>query len=135
MMELLKLFLNIINDYHDKILDWIDVNGYPITDKQLHFIFIGVLGMIVFICVHIIFKLLSKFSITAISFIYTFSVLLVIAFAIEVQQKITGRGAMDFADAAYGIYGFLCGFGAWLAIKWTFILAKKAIDFLKKIDF
>lgn len=135
MVEFLKFFTNIVNDYHDKIVDWVNSIGLAMTDKQLHFILIGILGMIIFTCTQILFKFLAKFSIGSISFVYTFSVLLVIVFAIEIQQKITNRGAMEFADAAYGIYGFLCLFGGWFAIKWTYILTKKTIEFLKRIDF
>ncbi|MEK1830761.1 hypothetical protein AAAC51_22150 [Priestia megaterium] len=56
-----------------------------------------------------IFKLLSKwkFSITAISFIYTLTVMLVLVFAIEIQQGITTRGNMEFDDAIAGLWGFL----------------------------
>lgn len=135
MVEILKFFTNLVNDYHDKIVELVNMLGFSMTDKQLHFILIGILGMIIFACTQILFKILAKFSIGSISFVYTFSVLLVIVFAIEIQQKITHRGVMEFADAVYGIYGFLCLFGGWFAIKWTYILTKKTIEFLKKINF
>ena len=57
------------------------------------------MGMGGFVVVQFLFRFLSKWSITVISFIYTLTVLLVIVFAIEIQQKITGRGNMEFADA------------------------------------
>ena len=43
----------------------------------------------------------------AISWIYTFTVIVVITFAIEIGQHITGTGSMEFADIVFGIVGFL----------------------------
>jgi hypothetical protein len=43
--------------------------------------------------------------------------MLVIVFAIEIQQKITGRGDMEFEDAMVGLYGFFAFFAAYLFLK------------------
>ncbi|MCF0148867.1 MAG: hypothetical protein HUJ77_10795 [Clostridium sp.] len=128
MVEILKLVASFINDLHDKVLDIISIAGYPLNDKQLHFIFMALIGIIIFGFTQIIFKKLSKYSITAISFIYTLTVMIVIVFAIEIQQKITNRGNMEFADIAYGLYGFLYIFLIYLLIKYII----KAIKILYK---
>ncbi|AOL97182.1 uncharacterized protein BS16045_01464 [Bacillus subtilis] len=51
------------------------------------------------------------------SFIYTVTVIIVIVFAIEIQQKVTGRGNMEFLDATEGIKGFLVFFMFFLLLK------------------
>lgn len=131
MLELLKLFTSIINYAHDAIVNFVRARGYNLTDKDLHFIIIALMGLTIFICVQILFKFLSKYSITAISFIYTFTVLVVIVFAIEIQQKLTNRGNMEFADIVYGLYGFLCIFAVYLLIKGVIWAVKKGIGYYK----
>jgi len=63
------------------------------------------------------FRILSKWSITVISFIYTFTMVLVFVFALEIQQGITGSGNMEFDDAAIGVVGFFVFFGVYLLIR------------------
>ena len=125
MVEILKLIASFINDLHDKVLDIVSIAGYPLNDKQLHFIFMALIGIVIFAFTQIIFKKLSKYSITAISFIYTLTVMIVIVFAIEIQQKLTNRGNMEFADIAYGLYGFIYIFLIYLLIKFIIIAIKK----------
>ncbi|MBD7915046.1 hypothetical protein H9660_07775 [Clostridium sp. Sa3CUN1] len=126
MVEILKLTASFINDLHDKVLDIVSIGGYQLNDKQLHFIFMALIGIIIFAFTQLIFKQLAKYSITAISFIYSFTVMIVIVFAIEIQQKITNRGNMEFADIAFGLYGFIYFFLIYLLIKLS-ILAIKTI--------
>lgn len=125
MVEILKLVASFINDLHDKVLDIVSIAGYPLNDKQLHFIFMALIGIIIFAFTQIIFKKLAKYSITAISFIYTFTVMVVIVFAIEIQQKLTNRGNMEFADIAYGLYGFIYIFLVYLLIKFIILAVKR----------
>ena len=77
----------------------------------------------------VVFKMLSKWSITAISFIYTFTVIVVIVFAIEIQQKITGRGNMEFLDAVIGLWGFLLFFGIYLTIRLLVFGVKRMLTY------
>ena len=124
MVEILKLTASFINDLHDKVLDIVSIGGYQLNDKQLHFIFMALIGIIIFAFTQLIFKQLAKYSITAISFIYSLTVMIVIVFAIEIQQKITNRGNMEFADIAYGLYGFIYFFLIYLLIKLSIIAIK-----------
>lgn len=78
-----------------------------ISDKQLHFIVIGLLCLVIFIIVQSVFKRLAKWNLSSISFIYTLTIGIVIAFAIEIGQWKSGTGMMEFADIVYGIYGFI----------------------------
>lgn len=116
-----------INNIHDMVIDAVGIGSYAIDDKKLHFISMAIIGMVIFAITQFIFRKLSKYSITVISFIYTFTVMIVIVFAIEIQQKLTNRGNMEFTDIAYGIYGFLYIFLIYLVIKLIFILSKKQL--------
>ena len=82
-------------------------------DKQWHFLVMAVLAMLLFCLVHAVFKRLARWSITAVSFIYVFTVMAVLGFAIEIGQRITGTGAMDFADIVAGLYGVLAFFAVY----------------------
>ncbi|WP_377887666.1 hypothetical protein [Alkalihalobacillus sp. R86527] len=128
MEGLIKLIVAIVNELHDLLIEVVYGLGFVASDKDLHFWVIGILGMIGFIFVQLAFRLLSKWSITSISFIYTFTVLLVVVFAIEIQQKITGRGNMEFEDAVIGLKGFVVLFGVYLILRG----AMKGIKYLFK---
>lgn len=100
-----------ISAVHDQILGLNDQGGWYFNDKQLHFIVIGAVGMLgIFIC-YPLFKLLAKHGHTmVIAFLYVFTLVLVISFAIEIGQWYSGTGRMDSEDLAYGIAGFLIMF-------------------------
>lgn len=114
MNKALKIMTSIVNYFHDNLVLLTQRLGLHFNDKQLHFLVIGILGMILFIFVNMLFKVLIRYSLRAISFIYTFTVLIVLVFAIEIEQKITGRGHMDFQDIVNGLWGFLVVFALYL---------------------
>ncbi len=92
---------------HEYILSLNDAFEYNFTDKELHFLVIGALGMAMIFVVYPTFKWLVKRNhIMTIAWIYVFTVILVITFAIEIGQKVTGTGAMEFADIVMGVFGF-----------------------------
>ncbi len=131
MGKMLQLTSFIINEFHDLLIKIFDVLGCNFDDKQLHFIIIGIIGIIMYLIVNQIFKALSKISIEVVSFVYTFTVLVVIVFAIEIEQKITGRGAMDFADIVAGLWGFIYIFSFYVLVKVTIYLLKKLYNHIK----
>lgn len=109
MKEFIMLITDIMNDAHDVLND---IFGLHMTDKELHFWVIGIIGIITYFVVYFCFKVIEKmkWSITILSFIYTITVMVVLVFAIELQQAITNRGNMEFADAVMGLWGFLVFF-------------------------
>lgn len=109
MKDFIILLAEIVNNVHDIINDTF---GMHLTDKQLHFWVIGIVGILTFFFVYFCFKIIAKmkWSIAILSFIYTFTVMIVLVFAIELQQAITNRGNMEFADAVMGLWGFLVFF-------------------------
>jgi hypothetical protein len=123
--EAILILTEIVNIFHDQLLHVSNALGLNLSDKELHLWVFGVLGILSFFIVHHFFKLLAKHSITAISFIYTFTVLVVIVFAVEIQQKITGRGNMEFQDAVMGLWGFILFFIGYLIIKMVFRMVRR----------
>ena len=132
MKEVIKVIAELVNGIHDFIWVITDGLGLNLSDKDLHLWVIGVLGIITFLIVQVFFRLLAKWSITAISFVYTFTVLVVVVFAIEIQQKITGRGNMEFLDAVIGLWGFIIFFIGYLFIRLCIYGVKKLFLYFKK---
>lgn len=124
MAEIIKILMEIVNNVHDALQDISNGLNVSFNDKQLHFIIIGIIGIVIFSCTQTLFKWLSKYSITILSFIYTFTLLLVIVFAIEIGQKITNRGHMEFSDIVAGIMGFMYFFAIYLVVKLLVYLVK-----------
>ncbi|TGE31860.1 hypothetical protein [Desulfosporosinus sp. Sb-LF] len=116
MSSTLKFITSIVNYFHDKLILLTKLMGLKFNDKQLHFLVIGLIGIILFLFVHKLFKYLVQYSLTAISFFYTFTVMAVFVFAIEIEQKITGRGNMEFQDIVEGLWGFIVAFAIYMGV-------------------
>ena len=108
MRDLIYRAIYFVAQIHDDILSINDQGGYYFTDKQLHFIVIGALGMLMIFITYPLFKLLARYGHTMIiAWLYVFTLVLVITFAIEIGQWYSGTGRMESEDMAYGIAGFL----------------------------
>lgn len=118
MLEGMVIFVAKIHNY---ILSLNDAYEKNFTDKQLHFLVIGIFGMLILMVIYPLFKLLSENHILVIAFIYVFTVIVVITFAIEIGQKISDSGTMDFADIVFGIAGFLLMFVIFAVIRQIFL--------------
>ena len=118
-----------VAEMHDHILSINDQGGWYFNDKQLHFIVIGALGMLgIFIC-YPLFRFLAKYDHEmVIAFLYVFTLVLVISFAIEIGQWYSGTGRMDSEDMAYGIAGFLIMFLIFAFIRGLFLAIKSLIS-------
>ena len=111
MRELIYNFITWVSRVHDSILSINDTGGYYLDDKQLHFVVIGALGMGLIFVIYPIFKWLANHGHTmVVTWIYVFTVILVLSFAIEIGQWYSGTGTMDSEDIAYGLSGFLVMF-------------------------
>ena len=108
MTRYLHMLLAWVTRAHSTILSLNDRFEYAFTDKELHFLVIGAIGLMLILLVYPVFKLLANHNrVLAITWIYVLTVLLVLTFAIEIGQGITGRGTMDFGDVVAGMGGFL----------------------------
>ena len=111
MRELLYWCVGMIARMHEKIMQLNDAFEMNFTDKQLHFLVIGILGMAMIFVVYPLFKYLAKRNHEmVIAWIYVFTVIIVITFAIEIGQKVTGTGNMEFADIMFGLVDFILMF-------------------------
>ena len=91
-------------------------------------IVIGILGMALVFAIHPVFLWLAKRKhVMAITWIYVFTLILVITFAIEIGQKVTNTGSMEFADIVFGIGGFILMFIVFDAIRIIIKLILKLI--------
>lgn len=128
MGKLLYLAVEIVARIHNYLLKLNDAHEYNFTDKELHFLIIGALGMCMIFVVHPLFKWLVKHNhIMVISWIYVFTMIIVITFAIEIGQRVTNTGAMEFADIAFGVIGFLCMFLVFAVIRSIYHLILRGI--------
>lgn len=111
MKELLYWIVECIAKIHSYILRLNDAYEYNFTDKELHFLVIGVMGMAFIFVVYPIFKWLAKHDhVMIIAWIYVFTLIIVITFAIEIGQKVTNTGNMEFEDIMMGVKGFVVMF-------------------------
>ena len=124
----------ILAQIHESLMHLNDNFELYFGDKDMHFIVMAVLGMILFFMVHFVFKRLAKWSITAISFIYVFTVMTVLGLAIEIGQKITGTGDMDFRDVVAGLYGVLAFFAVYTVYRLIVLLVRHLMRGRKKAD-
>ncbi|MDO5146943.1 MAG: hypothetical protein Q4D60_08055 [Eubacteriales bacterium] len=110
METLIEKLVILIAKSHEYILTLNDAYEKNFSDKQLHFIVIGIIGMLFVLVVYPLFQYLSKNHVLWIVFIYVFTLILVLTFAIEIGQKYSGSGTMDFDDIVFGVAGFLLMF-------------------------
>jgi len=107
MARVLRMLVAWVSRAHSYILTLNDRFEYSFSDKELHFLVIGAIGLGLVLLVYPVFRLLANHNkILAITWIYVLTVLLVLTFAIEIGQRLTGTGTMEFADVVAGMGGF-----------------------------
>lgn len=118
MTRFLHWILELIASFHSVLLSLNDAYEYNFTDKELHFLIIGVIGMLLIFAVHPVFLYLAKRKhIMTISWIYVFTLMIVLTFAIEIGQGFTHTGTMDFDDIMFGLVGFLAFYLVFVIIR------------------
>ena len=120
MKTLLKALIEIFNFFHRLFTSLSNELSFGLNDKALHFYVIGFIFLIAYIIIHPIFVKLSKVSVKLISFIYVFTLCLVVSIAIEVAQFQSRSGNMDIADVAWSMFGFLAMFSILEVLKFVF---------------
>ena len=114
---LLRELTLIMAQVHDSLMRLNDGFELRLGDKDLHFVIMALAAMLLFFAVHAVFRRLAKWSITVVSFIYVFTVMTVLGLAIEIGQRITGTGQMDFGDVVAGLYGVLAFFAVYTVYR------------------
>ena len=118
MEQLLYAIAGLVARIHNSILSWNDTIETSFTDKELHFLVLGIFGLALICALHPLFLWLARTGHTMfITFFYVFTVIIVIAFAIEIGQGVLGVGHMEEGDITYGIMGFLFFFAIFAIIR------------------
>lgn len=135
MKELLYKIVEYIAKIHNYLLRLNDANEYNFTDKELHFLVVGVMGMAFIFVVYPIFKWLAKRDhVMVIAWIYVFTLIIVITFAIEIGQKVTNTGNMEFADIMMGVMGFVIMFVIFAIIREVYKGIRSILQSILKED-
>lgn len=128
MTKLLYFIVEIIAKIHSYLLRLNDAFEYYFSDKELHFLVIGAMGMAMIFVVYPVFKWLAKKGhIMTISWIYVFTLVIVITFAIEIGQKVSNTGNMEFSDIMFGVVGFLTMFVVFAICRWMYHVVRRYI--------
>lgn len=132
MRDFLYWCVGIIARIHNELMRLNDTYDVNFTDKQMHFLVIGLLGMGMIFVIYPLFKYLAKHNHEmVIAWVYVFTVIIVITFAIEIGQKVTHTGNMEFADIMYGVVGFLAMFFVFSILRGIYHLILRLIRRLK----
>ena len=124
--------VGMISRIHDKIMQLNNAYEANLSDKELHFLVIGLLGLAMILVVYPLFKYLAKRNKEmVIAWIYVTTVMVVITFAIEIGQKITKTGNMEFADIMYGLVGFMVMFAGFCILRMIYHGILRLIRYLK----
>lgn len=130
MTQFLYWAVGLVAKIHNYLMHLNDTYETSFSDKELHFLVIGLLGMGMIFAIYPLFKFLAKHDHEmVIAWIYVFTVIIVITFAIEIGQKITKTGNMEFADILYGVVGFLVMFLVFSVIRGIYHLIRKLIHY------
>ncbi len=131
MAQFLYWAVGLVAKIHNYIMQLNNTYETYFSDKEMHFLVIGFLGMGMIFVVYPLFKYLAKHDHEmVIAWIYVFTVIIVITFAIEIGQKITHTGNMEFADILYGIVGFLAMFLVFSVLRGIYHLIRKLIHYI-----
>jgi len=118
MRSLLYGAVDLLARIHDWISSLNDSVEHSFSDKELHFLVIGLMGLLLIFIIYPLFRRLArKNHVMVISWIYVFTLILVITFAIEIGQRLTGTGSMEFADIVFGIGGFVFLFAVFALLR------------------
>ena len=121
MRDMLYWGVGIVAKIHNYIMDLNNAYETNFTDKDLHFLVLGILGLGLVFVIYPLFKYLAQQKkIMTIAWIYVTTVMFVITFAIEIGQKITNTGNMEFADIMYGMVGYFVMFAIFAVIRWIY---------------
>ena len=135
MTEFLYWIVELIARMHSWLLKLNDAEEYNFSDKELPLLSLGAVGMAMIFVIHPMFKWLARNNhIMVISWIYVFTLIIVITFAIEIGQRVTHTGSMEFADIMFGVMGFICMFLIFSVIRGMYHVILKIIRNVRRED-
>ena len=121
MKQILLWGVGLVAKIHNYIMDLNNAYEMNFTDKDMHFLVFGLLGLGLIFVIYPLFRYLAKKNkIMTIAWIYVSTLMVVITFAIEIGQKITNTGDMEFADIVYGLVGYMAMFIVFVIVRWIY---------------
>jgi len=139
MSRVLRMLVAWVSRAHNYILSLNDRFEYSFSDKELHFLVIGAIGLALILLVYPVFRLLANHNrVLAITWIYVLTVLLVLTFAIEIGQRFSGSGTMEFGDVVAGMGGFFAVTAVIVVLHlllWTVKSIAKAVRRRRRVEF
>ena len=119
MRQCLYWIIDRVHDAHDWILHLNDSYELYLSDKQLHFIVMGLLGLLVYALARAGIRWIGRRSPSALGWVYSLTAMLAITLAIEIAQKATGTGSMEYMDVAMGMWGVVAVMLAYTLLAWA----------------
>lgn len=120
------ILINIIYRAHSYLLTLNDSYETYLSDKELHFLIIGIIGILMLMVFYPLFKWLAKKHLEIlIAWFYVFTILVVITFAIEIAQWYSNSGIMEFRDIVAGLAGYFL-------MSFVFIVIVRIVELIKK---
>ena len=121
--------VSLVTYMHGRILGINDSNELFLSDKELHFYTVAVFGVILLFCLYPLFRYMVKRNKTLlITWIFVFVFLVGFTLLIEVGQKLTGTGDMDYLDTMAGLLGFIIASVILLIIREIWLLLRLLFD-------
>lgn len=128
MTEFFRKIIYQIANAHDLILHLNDRFAINLTDKDLHFLVFGALGLVLLAVVYPLFRWLHRRNrVLTTAWIYAFTLIVILCFAIEFGQHFSGTGAMELADVVAGVGGFLAATVALIILRGIWLLLRKLL--------
>ena len=87
----------------------------------------GAAGMAFLLLIYPLFILLSKRHVLIIAWLYVFTVLVMLSFAIEIGQGLSGTGNMEMRDIISGLAGFMFLFLIFAFLRLIYLLIRRLI--------
>ena len=123
--KIISKIITIVTYLHTEILGLNDSYELYLSDKELHFYVVAIFGFILLVVLFPLFNFLVKRKKTLyITWIYVFTFLLAFTLLIEVGQKLSGTGDMDYMDTVAGLVGFLLVSLIVFILRWLFMFIR-----------
>ncbi|KUP04401.1 hypothetical protein Q73_13140 [Bacillus coahuilensis m2-6] len=113
-----------LQDAHDSILKLADQTT-PLTDKELHFLIFGVIGLVFYIITkHILYFLVGSRT-TILSVCLSLCLFFLFSVFVEFYQELTKSGSLEWEDLMCNTAGFMVYVGVYSLVgSWTRIFHK-----------
>lgn len=123
--KIINKIITVVTYLHTEILGLNDSYELYLSDKELHFYVVAIFGFILLVVLFPLFNYLVKRKKTLyITWIYVFTFLLAFTLLIEVGQKLSGTGDMDYMDTIAGLVGFLLVSLIVFILRWLFMFIR-----------